>query len=104
MVKASSLKVIWDVDALSQFKEILTYLGEQSKQAPKILKKAILERINQIKHNPLICESDKLKSPTDEDFRAFIVFSYRITYQIKLDKKEIRILRLRHTSREPLGY
>jgi plasmid stabilization system protein ParE len=104
MVKASSLKVIWDVEALNQFKEILTYLEEQSRQAPKIVKKAILDRINQIKDNPLTCESDKLKSPTDKDFRAFIVFSYRITYQVKLDEKEIRILRVRHTSREPLGY
>jgi plasmid stabilization system protein ParE len=104
MVKASSLKVIWDIEALNQFKEILTYLEEQSRHAPKIVKKEILDRINQIKDNPLTYESDKLKSPADKDFRAFIVFSFRITYQVKLDKKEIRILRVRHTSREPLGY
>lgn len=104
MVKQSSFKVIWDVEALNQLKEILTYLEEQSRQASKIVKKGILDRINQIKKNPLICEADKLKFPTDENFRAFIVFSYRITYQFKLDKKEIRILRVRHTSREPLGY
>jgi plasmid stabilization system protein ParE len=104
MVKASSLKVVWDVEALNQFKEILTYLQEQSKQAPKIVKKAIIDRINQIQDNPLTCESDKLRSPTDSNFRAFIVFSYRVTYQVKLKTKEIRILRVRHTSREPLGY
>ena len=51
-----------------------------------------------------MCEVDKLKAPSDMDFRAFIVFSYRITFQIKLEAKEIRILRVRHTSREPLGY
>lgn len=104
MVKSSSLKVVWDIEAFNQFKEILTYLEEQSRQAPKIVKKAILDRISQIKNNPLICESDKLKSPTDKNFRAFIVFSYRVTYQIKIETKEIRILRVRHTSREPLGY
>jgi hypothetical protein len=42
MVKASSLKVIWDVEALNQFKEILTYLEKQSRQAPKIVKKQYL--------------------------------------------------------------
>ncbi len=98
------MKVVWDVEALNHFKEILTYLEEQSSQAPKIVKKAILDRINQIKDNPLTCEVDKLKSPTDKNFRVFIVFSYRVTYQIKLESKEIRILRIRHTSREPLGY
>jgi plasmid stabilization system protein ParE len=51
-----------------------------------------------------MCEVDKLKAPSGMDFRAFIVFSYRITFQIKLEAKEIRILRVRHTSREPLGY
>jgi plasmid stabilization system protein ParE len=104
MVKTNSLRVVWDVEALNQFIEILTYLEEQSTQAPKIVKKAILDRINQIKKNPLMCEVDKLKAPSDMDFRAFIVFSYRITFQIKLEAKEIRILRVRHTSREPLGY
>ncbi|MFY7665791.1 type II toxin-antitoxin system RelE/ParE family toxin [Flavobacterium sp.] len=104
MVKAGSLKVVWDLEALNQFKEVLSYLEQQSKQAPKIVKKAILERINQIKRNPLTCESDRLKWPVDTNFRAFIVFSYRVTYQIKQENKEIRILRIRHTSREPLGY
>jgi hypothetical protein len=46
MVKPKSLKVVWDVEALNHFKEILTYLEEQSSQAPKIVKKAILDRIN----------------------------------------------------------
>ncbi|MBK6987032.1 MAG: type II toxin-antitoxin system RelE/ParE family toxin [Bacteroidetes bacterium] len=45
-----------------------------------------------------------MKESPNEDFRAFVVFSYRVTYQIKSDKKEIRVLRIRHTSREPFGY
>jgi len=47
---------------------------------------------------------DKLKESPNKDFRAFVVYSYRLTYQIKIDAKEIRVLRVRHTSREPLGY
>jgi plasmid stabilization system protein ParE len=104
MVKSSSYRLIWDVKALDHFKNILEYLEEQSAQAPKIVKKAILERLVLVQKNPLTSEVDKLKDPINPDFRAFVVFSYRVTYQIENDKKEIRVLRVRHTSREPLGY
>ena len=104
MVKNSLFKIIWDVQALEHFKEILEYLNEQSNQAPKIVKKAIFDRITTIKKNPLVSEKDKLRNPPSKDYRAFIVFSYRITYQIQNEAKEVRILRIRHTSREPLGY
>ncbi|HRD39745.1 MAG TPA: type II toxin-antitoxin system RelE/ParE family toxin [Bacteroidia bacterium] len=103
MVKPS-YKIIWDRKALDHFKDILTYLEKQSKQAPKIVKDAIISRLDVIKTNPLISEQDKLKDSPNKDFRAFVVFSYRVTYQIKTDVKEIRVLRVRHTSREPLGY
>jgi plasmid stabilization system protein ParE len=99
-----SYKIIWDRKALDHFKDTLTYLEKQSRQAPKIVKDAIISRLDVIKTNPLIAELDKLKDSPNKDFRAFVVFSYRVTYQIKSDAKEIRVLRIRHTSREPLGY
>ncbi|MBK6640636.1 MAG: type II toxin-antitoxin system RelE/ParE family toxin [Bacteroidia bacterium] len=98
------LKIVWDRNALDHFKEILNFLEKQSHQAPKIVKSAIIARLNLIKINPLICELDKLKNSPNKEFRAFVVFSYRVTYQIKTDAKEIRILRIKHTSQEPLGY
>ena len=103
MVKPVRFKVRWDRNALDQLKEILEYLAKQSDQAPKIVKTAILSNLDTIKSNPLVTEPDKLKDPSDKQFHAFIVFSYRVTYQIKSDIKEIHILRIRHTSREPLG-
>jgi plasmid stabilization system protein ParE len=104
MVRPVRFKIRWDRNALDQLKEILEYLAKQSDQAPKIVKTAILSHLDIIKSNPLVTEPDKLKDPIDKQFRAFIVFSYRVTYQIKSDIKEIHILRIRHTSREPLGY
>jgi plasmid stabilization system protein ParE len=104
MVKSTSFRIIWDRKALDNFKEILTYLEKQSNQAPKIVKGAIAERLEVIKTNPLITELDKLKDSPNKDFRAFVIYSYRVTYQIKTGIGEIRILRIRHTSREPLGY
>ena len=104
MVRPIRFKIRWDRNALDQLKEILEYLAKQSEQAPKIVKTAILSHLDIIKSNPLVTEPDKLKDPSDKLFRAFIVFSYRVTYQIKTGTKEIHILRIRHTSREPLGY
>lgn len=104
MVRSSSLKIVWDVEALNQLKEILTYLEEQSGHAPKVVKTSLIERLKLIKDNPLSFEIDKLKNPLNKDFRAFFVYSYRVTYQINFAAKEIRILRIRHTSREPRGY
>ena len=104
MVKPSSYRIVWDRKALDNFKEILAYLEKQSIQAPKIVKSAIITRLDTIKTNPLITELDKLKDSPNKEFRAFVVYSYRVTYQIKKEVEEIRVLRISHTSREPLGY
>lgn len=104
MVKSLLFKLVWDRKALDHLKDILAYLEKRSEQAPKIVKTAIIDRLDQIKKEPLTCELDKLKDPPNKDFRAFVVFSYRVTYQINKEQKEIRVLRVRHTSREPLGY
>ncbi|MEI6594975.1 MAG: type II toxin-antitoxin system RelE/ParE family toxin [Bacteroidota bacterium] len=104
MVKPAAYKIIWDRKALDHFKDILTYLQKHSIQAPKIVKGAIIARLDLLKTNPNICELDKLKDAPNKDFRAFVVFSYRVTYQIKSDTKEILVLRIKHTSREPHGY
>jgi plasmid stabilization system protein ParE len=97
-------QIVWDRDALNHFSDILTYLKSKSEDAPDIVRDAILDRVNQIGSNPLLFEVDRLKTPRDDDYRAFVVFSYRVTYQIHQESNQVRILRIRHTSREPLGY
>ena len=84
--------------------DILEFLSKQSSQAPKIVKDGVLSRLDDVKKNALIFELDKLKDTPNKEFRAFVIYSYRITYQIKIESREIRIIRIRHTSREPLGY
>mgnify|MGYP000533413668 FL=1 len=53
-------------------------------------------------HNPEIYPLDKYRKNNNGTIRAFEVYSYRIAYQIT--KSEIRILRVRHTKREPLKH
>ena len=40
-----------------------------------------------------------MKIPNDVNYRAYEIYSYRISY--KITSKEIHILRIRHTSRNP---
>jgi plasmid stabilization system protein ParE len=104
MVKRATFRVIWDTEAISQFADILHYIGGQSDQAPRIVKTAILKRIDLLRKNPFVFGADKLKDPPDESFRAFVVYSYRVAYLVRQESREIFVLRVRHTSREPLGY
>ncbi len=104
MVKFKKLNIIWDNLAFQELQEILEFLVERSSVAPKLIKNAILLNLKLISKSPLIFEIDKLKKDQNPNFRTFTVYSYRITYQIVLEKEEIRILRIRHTSREPKGY
>ena len=104
MMKQKSYTIIWDRIALDNFKDILDFLSKQSSQAPKVVKRRIFSLLSDIEKNPFIFEIDKLKDDPNKEFRAFVIYNFRITYQIKETTKEIRILRIRHTSREPLGY
>lgn len=104
MIKPKSYTIIWDRIALDDFKDILDYLSKQSSQAPRIVTKGVFSRLRDIEKNPLIFEIDKLKDNPNNEFRAFVIYNFRITYQIKEITHEIRILRIRHTSREPFGY
>ena len=96
--------VIWERKALEEFKTILTYLHNQSLNASRIVKLKMLDRVELLKSNPRLAEADKLKSHPNSNFHAFVVFSYRLTYQIMEEEKLIRVLRIRHTSKEPLNY
>ena len=80
MISRKSYKIIWDRIALDHFKEILDYLSQQSSQAPKIVREGVLSRLGNVKKNPLIFEIDKLKDNPNDEFRAFVIYNYRITY------------------------
>lgn len=103
-MKSNILKIIWDFKTLNELKDILNYLEKKSKQAPSLVKHAIIEKLELASKTPFLFEKDRLIIPESNEIRAFIVFSYRVTYQVKLDQNEIRVLRIRHASREPLGF
>ena len=75
-------QIVWDKVALDHFSDILDYLQTKSDDAPAIVLDTVLDRLDQLSGNPLLVEVDRLKTPKDENFRAFVVFSYRVNYQI----------------------
>ena len=97
-----NLKIIWERSALDELKEILSYIEKQSIAGARIVNTAIREGVKTLKTNPNTYTADFLKDNNDGSYRAFTVYSYRITY--KIANNEIIILRVRHTSREPLEH
>lgn len=94
------LRIIWGKKALEELEEILEYISKESRSGAQIVKTAIIETIKSLKKQPNIFSVDVLKENNDGSYRAFTVYSYRISY--KVTAEEIIILRVRHTSREPM--
>ncbi len=94
--------LVWDKVALNHLKDIYDYLKTGDKVFAKEVKDTILKTAKELVVNPNLYEQDRFKSDNDGSFRAFVKFKYRVAYKITED--QIRILRVRHTSREPIEY
>ena len=68
----------------------------------KEVKDTILKTTTELLENPTLFKQDRFKTDNDGSFRAFEKFKYRIVY--KITEEQIRIIRVRHTSREPIEY
>lgn len=96
------LKVIWSINGLFQLKESLKDLKEKSPISAQKVKNKILKTTKSLSSKPEIYTIDRFKIENDGSIRAFEIYSYRVTYQVQ--KTQVVILRVRHTSREPLKY
>jgi plasmid stabilization system protein ParE len=97
-------EIIWTQTCQNQLEDIYFYLLEETKSfeiADKVID-SLVTSVEILKKNWGIFETDEMKIPLDENYRAFEKFSYRISY--KIDELKIYILRIRHTSRNPKFY
>ena len=94
------MEVKWNKLAVKQLMDAIQYLEENEliDYAEKV-EKDILSKIKALTKNFALYQLDRLKRNNDGSFHAFEINHYRISYR-KLPK-EIRILRIRHTSRRP---
>ncbi len=102
MVKSKKYVILWSDMAKLQLKEIYRHIKKDSEQSAKQVKTKILASTKILELGKEVYKSDVLKINNDGTYRAYMIYSYRIVYKINEDS--INILRIRHTSREPLEY
>lgn len=94
--------VVWNLNARQELKRVYEYILKDSYQSAIKVRQEIIDAVlclpvHRDKHHP-----DKYKLNNDGTWKAFEIYHYRISYRVKKD--QIRIIRLRHTSRSPLTY
>lgn len=94
-------EIVWSKTAQNQLEKIYFYLFKEtkSKSIPNKVIDTIYNSVTILSTNWEIYELDEMKISNNGNYRAYEVYSYRITSKVTL--KEIHILRIRHTSRNP---
>ena len=95
-------KVVWDTQAYLQLEKEHKYIKKKSVTGANKVWKSIRDTVKSLALHPEIFSLDRFKKNNDGSYRAFEKYSYRVSYKVK--ETEIIILRVRHTSREPLEY
>lgn len=94
--------VVWSDSAKAELKKAYEYIALDSLQNAKMVRDTLIDLTIELPKNPEKYPSDKFKKENDGTWRAFEKYHYRISYRILKD--QIRIVRMRHTSKSPLKY
>ncbi|MBI2731698.1 MAG: type II toxin-antitoxin system RelE/ParE family toxin [Sphingobacteriales bacterium] len=97
-----ALVIKWNKQAFSQLIKAIEYIQQDSPANADKVKNEILQNIKNLGLHTDKYPADKFKMDNDGSFRAFELYHYRISY--RLFKNEVRIIRLRHTKRNPKSY
>ncbi|MEY2828422.1 MAG: hypothetical protein RIQ33_280 [Bacteroidota bacterium] len=101
-MEINSLEIIWSKSATNQLYQVFLFIKEDSPQNAKKVVHEIIAAADELVNFPERHPKDKFKRNNKGDYRALELHSIRIVYRIT--KTKIKILRLRHTSREPKIY
>jgi len=93
---------VWTPTAIAELRKAFEYISQDSLQNARKVVDEITTLADKLPEQPEKFPPDKYKKDNDGSWRAFEKLHYRISYRIT--KKEIRIIRMRHTSRSPLEY
>lgn len=94
--------VVWSNSAKAELKKVYEYIALDSLENAAMVKDSLIDLTIELPEHPEKYPADKFKKDNDGNWRAFEVYHYRISYRILKD--QIRVVRLRHTSRSPLNY
>ncbi len=92
-------QLVWTKRSQLQMKAVYDYIHEDSPQNAIKVVDDIAKAFNKAIDNPEFYEPDKCKINNDGSYRAFEKHHYKIAY--RFSKNIIRVLRVRHTKREP---
>ena len=95
-------EISWSKTALKQFEAAIRYIATDSPVNAEKVADDIFELLNKTPGNPEFFPPDKYKQNNDGSYRAFEKHRYRIAY--RFTDEVIRVLRVRHVSREPREY
>ena len=93
---------VWTPQAIAELRKAYDYISKDSPQNARKVVEELTAMADRLPAQPEMFPADKFKKNNDGSWRAFEKFHYRISYLIA--SKEIRIVRMRHTSRTPLQY
>ncbi len=96
------VKVVWRKGALAHLNKHYNHIKKDSLKSAKKVRDTIFDMAESLKDYPEAYPLDKYRKNNKGDIRAFEKYSLRVAYQVT--KSEIRIIRVRHTSREVLEY
>ena len=94
--------VVWSNSAKAELKKSYEYIALDSLQNAQMVRDALIDLTIELPKHPEKHPVDKFKNDNDGTWRAFEKYHYRISYRILKD--QIRIVRMRHTSKSPLNY
>jgi plasmid stabilization system protein ParE len=95
-------ELVWTKRSQIQMRQVFKHISKDSpKNAAKVVQE-IADAVYKAIQNPEVYGPDKYKTDNDGSYRAFEKHHYRVAY--RFSKNIIRVLRVRHTSMEPLEY
>ncbi len=94
--------VVWSNSVKAELRKAFEYIALDSLQNAQMVIDTLIDMTMDLPENPGKHSLDKFKKSNDGTWRAFEKHHYRISYRIL--KNQIRIIRMRHTSKSPLTY
>lgn len=95
-------QLVWTRRSQQNMSALFKYISEDSPQNAGKVVKDIIAAAEKAITTPEIYPPDKNKKDNDGSYRAFEIHRYRIVYRVTKDT--VRVLRVRHTKREPKAY
>jgi plasmid stabilization system protein ParE len=94
--------VVWSNGAKVELRRAFEYIALDSLQNAQMVRDTLIDLTIDLSADPEKHPLDKFKKDNDGTWRAFEKHHYRISYRII--KNQIRVVRMRHTSKSPLNY